>query len=259
MKKIIVIALVLCALGCNETNNNNSTNNNTNNQEVCNDNIDNDFDGLIDCNDSDCRFNGACTATDCGNGLIDPGELCDGTDLDGASCESLRSGTGTLTCDNYCAYDMRGCHKDPLKIYQSGERIQMRVGRAPVPDGSIDFKGWFDTALRINCVFRKHTDGSYRCLPELTASTERWYIDAACTVRLAVFPLDDDPIASGTSITMEAKTGKFGVFVVSGTVSGQLYKKAGTGCWGDSSGVVDAYTVSEGSSSVYQEHLESIE
>jgi hypothetical protein len=45
----------------------------------------------------------------CGNGAIDEREQCDGDDLDGASCESLELGTGTLACDDRCAFDASGC------------------------------------------------------------------------------------------------------------------------------------------------------
>lgn len=38
----------------------------------------------------------------CGNGVIDMGEDCDGADLQGATCESLRPGTsGTVRCEPY--------------------------------------------------------------------------------------------------------------------------------------------------------------
>jgi hypothetical protein len=50
------------------------------------------------------------TSSPCGNGVIDPGESCDGTDLDGATCESLGEGTGTLSCDPVtCTFDTSMC------------------------------------------------------------------------------------------------------------------------------------------------------
>ena len=254
MKKIIICAIAMFAIGCNETNNNNSTNNNTNNQEICFNNVDDDLDGAIDCNDSDCRFNGACTATDCGNGLIDADEECDGADLNGQSCEGLNLGTGTLTCIE-CAYNTTSCHQDPLKIYQSGARIKMRVGRAPSPDGSIDFKGWFDTTLGINCVFRKHTDGSYRCLPELKANLV--YSDEGCTNRIAGFMPDDDLYPNGTMLSMEVKTGKFVAYTVIGMYSGAAYVRGNSGC--EALGSRLNYMINENPSSSFQEQLESIE
>ena len=48
------------------------------------------------------------TAPECGNASIDAGEECDGSLLDGASCETLGFATGTLTC-NDCNFDLASC------------------------------------------------------------------------------------------------------------------------------------------------------
>ena len=49
-----------------------------------------------------CRVTtGACT--NCGNGAIDNGEVCDGSDVGGATCESLGLGTGPVYCSEDCA------------------------------------------------------------------------------------------------------------------------------------------------------------
>ncbi len=45
----------------------------------------------------------------CGNGVVNPGESCDGADLDGATCESEGQGPGTLACSNDCSFDVSGC------------------------------------------------------------------------------------------------------------------------------------------------------
>jgi hypothetical protein len=45
----------------------------------------------------------------CGNGVVNPGEACDGADLAGASCESEVQGTGTLACNADCSFDLTGC------------------------------------------------------------------------------------------------------------------------------------------------------
>ena len=54
-----------------------------------------------------------CTAsTTCGNGIIETGEICDGTALNGATCESqVGSGsTGTVLCGADCTYlNLSGC------------------------------------------------------------------------------------------------------------------------------------------------------
>jgi hypothetical protein len=49
-----------------------------------------------------------CTAL-CGNGDIDGFEYCDGTNLDGESCESGGYISGTLACTADCIFDTSGC------------------------------------------------------------------------------------------------------------------------------------------------------
>ncbi len=45
----------------------------------------------------------------CGNGDIDPGETCDGSNLNGQDCDSLGHGAGTLSCNSSCGFDTSGC------------------------------------------------------------------------------------------------------------------------------------------------------
>jgi Protein of unknown function (DUF1566) len=46
----------------------------------------------------------------CGNGMIDPGEQCDGTNLNGATCTSLGfTNGGTLSCTASCDFNLSGC------------------------------------------------------------------------------------------------------------------------------------------------------
>jgi hypothetical protein len=47
---------------------------------------------------------------ECGNGVIETGEECDGIDLGGESCESLGYDCGGgLACNSGCTYDTTGC------------------------------------------------------------------------------------------------------------------------------------------------------
>ena len=60
-----------------------------------------------------CR-NGICIIPACGDSILDPGEDCDGTDLGGATCESLGLGEGTLRCNTNCTFDTSGCELVPV-------------------------------------------------------------------------------------------------------------------------------------------------
>jgi hypothetical protein len=45
----------------------------------------------------------------CGNGVIDPGEPCEGDDLQGETCESQGTASGELACSELCQFDLSGC------------------------------------------------------------------------------------------------------------------------------------------------------
>lgn len=45
----------------------------------------------------------------CGNGVLDPGEDCDGADLGGMTCEDLGYYEGVLGCTDECTFDVSGC------------------------------------------------------------------------------------------------------------------------------------------------------
>lgn len=47
--------------------------------------------------------------TQCGNGVLDGGEECDGAELGGASCQSLGHTEGTLGCTALCYFDEQQC------------------------------------------------------------------------------------------------------------------------------------------------------
>ena len=50
----------------------------------------------------------------CGNGIIDPGEECDGGNLNGSSCAAQGFDGGALGCDPVvCVFDTSGCTTDP--------------------------------------------------------------------------------------------------------------------------------------------------
>jgi cysteine-rich repeat protein len=68
--------------------------------------------GTLICS-SDCFSlveSGCTTGNSCGNGSVDSGELCDGAELDGATCISMGFNGGSLGCSTDClSYDSSGC------------------------------------------------------------------------------------------------------------------------------------------------------
>jgi hypothetical protein len=51
----------------------------------------------------------------CGNGVIDPNEACEPTDLMGLTCVALGfEGGGFLQCSSLCSFDVSNCHLRPV-------------------------------------------------------------------------------------------------------------------------------------------------
>lgn len=57
----------------------------------------------------------------CGDGKMQANEDCEGGDLQGATCDSLNLGTGTLKCTNRCVYDVASCEGCGNGVKQSDE------------------------------------------------------------------------------------------------------------------------------------------
>ncbi len=53
------------------------------------------------------------TPDPCGNGTVDPGEECDGTDVGGQDCGSLGLGGGDVSCMDTCFFDTSACTNMP--------------------------------------------------------------------------------------------------------------------------------------------------
>lgn len=59
---------------------------------------------------------GRSSTSTCGNGTVEPGEACDGSDFNGESCATATMSPGvigTLRCTATCMLDLRGCRVSP--------------------------------------------------------------------------------------------------------------------------------------------------
>ncbi|HVG06139.1 MAG TPA: prenyltransferase/squalene oxidase repeat-containing protein [Thermoanaerobaculia bacterium] len=76
---------------------------------------------------ADCRsFNvGGCRAAPkCGDGVVNqPGEICDLSDLKGATCQSLSLGNGLLQCASDCNLDTRQCNAASIVLDHKGREF----------------------------------------------------------------------------------------------------------------------------------------
>ncbi len=73
--------------------------------EICGSGEDEDRDGRVDCEDSDCSTRPECPH--CGNGVVQQGEACDGALLQ--SCVDLGFDGGSLACSSSCEFDTTAC------------------------------------------------------------------------------------------------------------------------------------------------------
>ncbi len=51
----------------------------------------------------------AAVQPNCGNNAVDPGEACDGNNLDGQTCQALGYSAGSLACTSQCTFDVSDC------------------------------------------------------------------------------------------------------------------------------------------------------
>ena len=65
--------------------------------------------------------------------------------------------------------------------HRSGTRLRARIARSAL--GAEEFLGWRDTALGLDCTFRRAGDGALRCLPEesVRITNQLYFADASCT------------------------------------------------------------------------------
>lgn len=58
----------------------------------------------------------------CGNGVVNPGEYCDGSDLQGATCASLGFTGGSLSCSSSCQFNASACTGAGLTLNVTASR-----------------------------------------------------------------------------------------------------------------------------------------
>ena len=80
------------------------------NEAVCGDGS---IDGAEECDDGNTNSgdgcNSICEDEYCGDGVLQVGEQCDGTDLDGQSCFTRGYDLGELACTGLCTFDTSDC------------------------------------------------------------------------------------------------------------------------------------------------------
>ncbi|MEM6954324.1 MAG: hypothetical protein AAF645_01510 [Myxococcota bacterium] len=87
----------------------------------------------------------------CGNGMLDEDEVCDGDELGGASCTTLRAGVGTLGCSTDCTdFDVSACE------------IPENCGNGMLDGGEV----CDGTIVPSTCIDEGFADGPIACSPD---------------------------------------------------------------------------------------------
>jgi len=80
----------------------------------CDDGVDDDGDGRVDCEDTDCWGTPQCPEAECGDNVAEGMEECDGSDFGGWTCLELGYDAGSLGCTGDCVLVTSGCTGDPV-------------------------------------------------------------------------------------------------------------------------------------------------
>jgi hypothetical protein len=78
-----IVSIFICLVGCSE-----NADNNRIETEICDDGIDNDGDGLVDCDDENCSSNIACFESNCADGIDNDNDGF--KDCDDLDCEDVQ-------------------------------------------------------------------------------------------------------------------------------------------------------------------------
>ncbi len=123
-----------------------------------------------------------------GAGCAPQSPLPDSTGPSGgtASSGSGTASTGTDTASTgSSSTSTGGGNHDRQAGFVSGSRLKTRVFTAS--DGAVEYRGFYDSQLNVDCRFGTANDGETRCLPQgagLTAGP--YFADAACTAPIAL-------------------------------------------------------------------------
>lgn len=103
--------------------------------------------------------NAAATAF-CGNAAIEPGEACDGANLDGQTCENVGLGYsgGTLACSPTCALDGTLCTTDSLVVINELDSVEDRIEVYNAGPGPVDIGGWILTDRLLGATYNPDED-----------------------------------------------------------------------------------------------------
>ncbi|MBI3623223.1 putative metal-binding motif-containing protein [Candidatus Pacearchaeota archaeon] len=107
---------------------------------TCTDGLDNDCDNHTDSDDTGCQQQNLC-----GNGVINTGEQCDGSNLNSKTCVTQGFASGTLSCTSSCTFNTAGCITTPSCTDTDGDKyVKESQSSGCSTSGILGFKGYND-------------------------------------------------------------------------------------------------------------------
>ena len=85
------------------------------------------------------------SAAQCGDGVVQPGEACDGADLGGKTCADLGFAGGALACTAQCVHDTAGCDSGSALVINELESTNDDIELYNAGNAPIDISGWILT------------------------------------------------------------------------------------------------------------------
>ena len=76
--------------------------------------------GTLGCSSTCELIISGCTTSMCGNGQIESGEVCDGSNFNGQSCQSMGFDSGSLSCNGCASIDTSGCSNNTPSCMAQG-------------------------------------------------------------------------------------------------------------------------------------------
>ncbi|MFH2010928.1 MAG: hypothetical protein ABI333_30290 [bacterium] len=150
--------------------------------ELCSNGLDDDGDGLTDCEDQDCAGSPSCGDTVCGDGVAQGGEDCDGSDFRGYTCADLVPGSGgTLGCRAECLYDTAGCAYCGDGMRQLGEECDCGMDPLSLPFGCPAINGGIGSNCSTDCRLYGCGDGNVQGNEECDCGTDPANLPPGCS------------------------------------------------------------------------------
>jgi hypothetical protein len=85
----------------------------------------------------------------CGDSILQLGEECDGTNLGGASCETVGFDAGTLSCSSACTFLTNSCSLAPPSS-GGGTRTSSRDDNQPLPESNVVVSGFSSPGMNVS-------------------------------------------------------------------------------------------------------------